>query len=61
MSIEMADPDPKLWCLVEGYTNPFSVTPSNISIDWLKKLIKEETKIDHPAFTLNLWKVRYFW
>ncbi len=61
MSIEMTNTARELWCLIEGTTTPFSVTASpDVDIDELKKMIQREIKVDLPAYTLNLWKVRYF-
>jgi hypothetical protein len=53
----------RLWCHVEGDSTAFSVlAPSAISIDELKKLIKEEgvnaTERTVLAKDLVLWKVR---
>ncbi len=57
----MANTARELWCLIEGTTTPFSIDISlDASIDKLKKMIQREIKVDLPAYTLNLWKVRYF-
>jgi Crinkler effector protein N-terminal domain len=63
----MADTSPDLWCLIEGDTRPFSVKASDVSIDELKKMIKEEAKVAInsqsraiDAYKLDLWKVRCF-
>ena len=59
----MADTPFKLWCLIKGETRFFSVTVTDVSIDVddLTKMIKKEAQVDHPAYTIELWKVRCFW
>jgi hypothetical protein len=53
----------KIWCLVEGDKNPFSIiVPSTIFIGELQKAIKKERsnvfqRVD--ASDVTLWKVRY--
>ena len=60
--VEMADTSFILWCLTEGQINHFSLTATDVSIkvDDLKTMIKGKAEVDHPAHTLNLWKVRRF-
>jgi hypothetical protein len=55
----------KIWCFIEGGTNPFILTPSSTTkIILVKKMIKEKFRddllkgIDYN--TLTLWKARYF-
>ena len=55
----------KIWCLVEGDKNPFSVTVSSTRfIGELQKIIKKERNNDFQrvdASDLTLWKVRYLY
>jgi Crinkler effector protein N-terminal domain len=60
----MADDEIRvLWCLIQGESTPFEViAPVNVSINQLKKLIKEEgidvTERDTIlAKHMTLWKV----
>ena len=62
--IDMSDTSFNLWCLIEGETDYFPVTVTDVSIyvdvDELKTIIKQEAEVVHPAYKLNLWKVRCF-
>ena len=58
----MSDATRELWCNIEGDSHPFpvSVTASDVYIDTLKEMIKQNIQVDLDAHRLNLWKVRYF-
>ena len=59
----MANTSTILWCLIEGHRKYFEVTATDVSINVnaLKKIIKKEAELHHPAHELTLWKVRCFW
>lgn len=57
-SSALPDTELVLFCVADDESAPFSVTvPSNQTVDFLKKKINEELKLDTPSNGLTLWKV----